>query len=330
MPLTAGTARHERAVALANAHAGVISRAELAADGWSPQMIRSQLDAGRWRNMLRGVYSTTTGDQSIHAWWWAATLYAGNDALLCSESAAQAWGLLPASLPVHIATPSARKITPVAGIVKVSLRQATAARVEPDKCPAAQTIENALLDTTAKLPLGAACDLIRTACTRWKTNPQALRRELDRRDRYPRRKALNALFDELADGVTSDLEAPLLSKVLRPHGLPPGRGQVRQQSGSKTVLRDRVLNEFGTLIETDGRLGHADATGRFRDMDRDNEASLSRWLTLRFGYDDVHERPCEAAFQVIRGIRPRGWTGQAQACGQHCRLPQLLLGAEMD
>jgi hypothetical protein len=59
------------------------------------------------------------------------------------------------------------------------------------------------------------------------------------------------------------------------------------------VLRDRVLEPFGIVIEFDGRLGHSDPTGRLRDNRRDNFVALTGRVPLRYGWQDVHERACE-------------------------------------
>ena len=49
------------------------------------------------------------------------------------------------------------------------------------------------------------------------------------------------------------------------------------------LYRDRVIEEFGLVLEFDGRLGHADPTGRLRDFRRDNAVAASDDVALRFG-----------------------------------------------
>ena len=57
-----------------------------------------------------------------------------------------------------------------------------------------------------------------------------------------------------------------------------------------------LYKEYGLLIELDGRLGH-EGVGRFRDMRRDNRATIDGLATLRYGFGDVHGIPCEVAIR---------------------------------
>ena len=86
-------------------------------------------------------------------------------------------------------------------------------------------------------------------------------------------------------------------------------------------MRDVWYTEFGVVVELDGRLGHTEL-GRFRDMDRDNDASLDGLLTLRFGAGDLHGRPCAVAAKVVRALRQRGWTDLPTRCRHCARVPE--------
>jgi hypothetical protein len=74
---------------------------------------------------------------------------------------------------------------------------------------------------------------------------------------------------------------------------------------------------YTLLVELDGRLGHEGA-GRFRDLRRDNDFALRSLITLRYGWWDVVERPCEVAWQVATVLRSRGWEGVPTRC-HRCR-----------
>jgi very-short-patch-repair endonuclease len=69
----------------------------------------------------------------------------------------------------------------------------------------------------------------------------------------------------------------------------------------------------GVVVELDGHLGHDSTGGKFRDMDRDNAVAVGGRFVLRFGWADVHERPCGVARQVsgVAGI-------PARRCGRRC------------
>lgn len=54
--------------------------------------------------------------------------------------------------------------------------------------------------------------------------------------------------------------------------------------------------------------------GRFRDMSRDNDALLGGQVTLRYGWTDVTDRPCQVARQVADLLIARGWPGAPSRC----------------
>jgi very-short-patch-repair endonuclease len=77
-----------------------------------------------------------------------------------------------------------------------------------------------------------------------------------------------------------------------------------------------VLYEaFATIAELDGVIH---ARQRFRDNRRDNAALLDGDVTLRYGWADVTERPCQVAFEVAAVLRARGWTGFPARCSSCC------------
>ena len=91
-----------------------------------------------------------------------------------------------------------------------------------------------------------------------------------------------------------------------------GRRQAKRGSTEIDVFYD----EFGLLVELDGRLGH-EGMGRFRDMRRDNPATTEGLATLRYGHADVFGLPCEVALEVATNLIRRGWTGFPTRC-DHC------------
>lgn len=71
------------------------------------------------------------------------------------------------------------------------------------------------------------------------------------------------------------------------------------------------------MVELDGR-AHLEASRRWRDMRRDNRSTLRGEATLRYGYLDVTEQPCDVAAQVLLALRARGFTGRVQRCRPGC------------
>jgi hypothetical protein len=79
-------------------------------------------------------------------------------------------------------------------------------------------------------------------------------------------------------------------------------------------------------VELDGRDGHT-ATGRFRDMHRDNLHALGGELTLRFGWFDVTTRPCGVAYQVFSVLSRRGHQDPFTRCRSCISVPEAMLAS---
>ena len=62
------------------------------------------------------------------------------------------------------------------------------------------------------------------------------------------------------------------------------------------------------------RQGRSGRSGAFRDMRRDNRATVDSLATLRYGYADVSGDPCGVAEQVAAVLQLRGWPGALLPC----------------
>ena len=129
---------------------------------------------------------------------------------------------------------------------------------------------------------------------------------------------MDALSD-VADGVESVLEYRYVRRVERPHGLPEARRQRVVVTGGRRRRTDNDYEQFGLIVELDGRLGHEGA-GVFRDRTRDNITAASGKVSLRFGWADVDAQACEVAQDVARLLWSRGWQGKLRRCGVGCRV----------
>jgi hypothetical protein len=147
------------------------------------------------------------------------------------------------------------------------------------------------------------------------TSPPFLLRRLEERGRVGHRQLITDILQEVERGAESPLELSYLRDVERAHRLPAGRRQHRDQGSGHH--RDVWYEQFRTIVELDGRLGH-EGSGRFRDMSLDNYAALRAETTLRYGWHDVRGRPCEIATQVASVLQRAGWTGQPAHCPR-CR-----------
>ena len=154
------------------------------------------------------------------------------------------------------------------------------------------------------------------------TTPVRLVSALALRRRHRHRALLTAVLADVDEGAESALELAYLRDVERAHGLPRGNRQ-RSRLGL-AYLSDVGYDDYQLLVELDGRDGHLDV-GRFRDMQRDNRFAVRAWLTLRYGWFDVVDRPCLVSVQVATALRDRGWTGLFRRCRRCARVPDALL-----
>jgi very-short-patch-repair endonuclease len=140
------------------------------------------------------------------------------------------------------------------------------------------------------------------------------------RPRLRHRAILAQMLGDVTEGVESPLELRYLRDVERAHGLPRARRQAR--SGGGKEIRDMLYEDYAAIIELDGRTHIA---GRFRDMRRDNAALLNGASTLRYGWPDVIERPCQVAWQVAALLSLRGWAGLPTRCARCSGVPEADL-----
>jgi hypothetical protein len=176
--------------------------------------------------------------------------------------------------------------------------------------PPRTKVDDTVLDLLAEASSARQVEgWVTTAVQQRLTTAERLRRTADARRALPYRHLLVSLLGDVDAGVRSPLELDYLRDVERGHELPVGQRQQRQRGTEVDVCYE----EQATLVELDGRVGHSGAD-RFRDMSRDNAAAVDGLLTLRFGHADVHDTPCEVAWQVAEVLVRRGWAGLPVAC----------------
>jgi very-short-patch-repair endonuclease len=303
-----------------DAQHGVIARGQIAAAGLSVQTLRSRLRTGAWQQLQRGVYATFTGEPPRIAVLWAAVLRAGPRAILSHESAAELDGLMSGpAVPIHVTVPAGHRVRNVTDAAVHQSDRIEQAR-HPGLLPPRTMIEETVLDLTqTATSLDDAIALVSRACADGLTTPFLLRWRMGMRARFRWRAALTHALSDVQEGAHSLLEYRHLNRVERAHGLPRAQRQVRVARGRRRQYRDAVYEEFGVCVELDGREAHP-ADARWRDIRRDNASAADGIITLRYGWADVTNRPCEVAAEIAAVLRGRGWTGQPRACEPGCPL----------
>jgi hypothetical protein len=112
--------------------------------------------------------------------------------------------------------------------------------------------------------------------------------------------------------------------VERAHGLPePDRQVPFTAKDGRHGRRDRMYQEYGVVVELDGRLAHPEEN-RWKDKARDNAAAAARQQSLRYDWAAVTQRPCATAAEVAGVLRNHGWQGRPVACSPSCPVQREL------
>jgi very-short-patch-repair endonuclease len=299
---------------------GVISRGQALACGLTAATIRAHLGSGRWQTLFRGIYATFSGPVPRPTLLWAVILRAGNGAAFSHATAAELVGLIDrASRSIHVTVPANRRVTRIPG-VRLHVSERIHAATHPTRLPPQTRVEETVLDLAqaAARPADAVA-LIATACGRRLTTPARLRAVLDRRVRVRWRVDLSEACAAAESGCHSLLEARYLLGVERAHGLPVAVRQHRIRAASGATYDDVTYDEYGVVVELDGRHHREPETSR-RDIARDNRRAAAGMVVLRYDWTAISHRPCAVAAEVARVLRARGWTGTTVTCPR-CAQP---------
>jgi hypothetical protein len=304
-------------VRLLSRQCGVIATWQSGAGGLRMQdLVRS----GRWQRLGTGVYAAFNGQPPRAAIIWAAFLRAGPRALLSHQTAAELDGLLDAPAnPIHVTVPASQHRQSVPGIVVHRSSRRIGYKGQRALPPRTNTEETVLDLTGAAASFDDVIALIARACQRRLTTPFLLDDALQLRARARWRAEISAALRDGFDGIHSVLEYRYHHDVERAHGLPePDRQAAAFQDGAR-IFRDMHYRAYRLAIELDGKASHPDEQ-RWRDRRRDNTAAVQRIVTLRYGWADVTERPCQTARQIADALTNAGWRGTLRRCGPDCRI----------
>jgi hypothetical protein len=280
---------------------------------------------GLIQRLFLGAYVDFSGPVPWESRVWAAWLAFGPDAAIAGETALRWYGFdgVRDDDVIRLEIPHERRLRRQAGVA-VTRRRDLDCRLLGSREPPMVRLEVAVLTVASRRrrPEDAVA-LVLDSCRQRRTTPQRLLAELDRLPRLRRRALLIEVLRDAAGGTESFLEYVYLHKVERAHGLPTAARQVRADGSHGVVYRDTQYEEYGVIVELDGRAGHEAAGARWRDMSRDNAALMEAKLTLRFGYQLVGD-PCAAAAQVAQVLHSRGWRGVPAPCCPSCPVPALF------
>lgn len=297
-------------LALAAAQSGVLSAGQAELLGLGRHSRQRLLASGQWRRLEGSVLVVHPLDVDWSGLAWAGVLLGGAGSRLGGLTAAHLHGLTPEPpAVVDVLVPVTSRGRDRWPWSFTRERPGVRSARSPGD-PPRLTVEDTVLDLCDGADVRAVVGWVTQAVGSRLTTAGRLSRALAERSRFAGRPFLQELLGDVGTGAHSPLELRYLREVERPHGLPVGRRQHRSRSRH---LRDVVYDAFALVVELDGRLGH-EGTGRFRDMNRDNLATVSGEVTLRYGHADVVSSPCLVALQVAAVLTGRGWTGRLRRC----------------
>lgn len=307
--------------ALLRRQEGAVSRGQLLARGWSRGAITARLAARRWQRPIPGVYVTFTGPLPLLTKLWVALLHAGPGTVLSHETAASRWQLVPhaGSGPIHVTVPHTRGARSRRGLVVHRSRTPIVPFGSPPCTSVARTVVDLCAVTQRRSEISA---LLGRVAQQHRSALEEVGRLAAARRTLPHRSEVLAALADVSGGAHSPLERYFLIDVERAHGLPVGTRQ-RSVDGA---WQDVSYRDQTTTVELDGRAVHQPIGTAWRDMARDNAAAVRGEVTLRYGWQDVRERPCAVALEVATVLRARGWTGVPKPCGPSCPLNQARAG----
>jgi hypothetical protein len=292
--------------------AGVVRRAQLVEEGASPHDLRRWIRQRRLVRVHPGVYVNHTGPLTWTNRAWAAVLV-NWPAALADVSAVNLAGD-----PIHVAVDSAATPIDRRGI-RLHWLTDVESRVLWNLSPPRVRVEDALLTVAGRAETRIeALSVLADACRRRRTTPARLTAELEARIGIKNRAWLRAAISETGQGIQSALESGYLRRVERAHGLPRGTRQQRVRSGNGVLFRDVLYEDYGIVVELDGRIGHELSSDRWNDMDRDLDAAVDRLLTVRLGWRHAEDQPCRTAARLAVLLQDRGWRGRPRRCGHTC------------
>ncbi|HSP38490.1 MAG TPA: hypothetical protein VLR26_12125 [Frankiaceae bacterium] len=291
--------------------AGLVTVAQAREQGWTRHAVAAQITARRWCSAHRGVVATFTGERTYEQRVWAAVLYAGRKAAASHESALWLHDRKRA-VPevVHVTVPRLRDAVRAAGI-RVYRSDLGPDEVMDLACPPRVRVERAVVECAgAAGNLDRAIAVVADSIQRRLTTADRLRRALDLRPCLRHRAVLLEVLDMCGAGAHSLLEVRH-EQIRRSHGLPQPRRQVRHEGAIVDVDYD------GLVVELDGRPGHFEVAGWWKDMLRDDLHTARGRAVLRFPGFVLLTQPHVVAHIEAEALGRLGWTGTLR-CPRGC------------
>ncbi|MCL2783863.1 MAG: DUF559 domain-containing protein [Propionibacteriaceae bacterium] len=299
---------------LAATREGVVTREEINRFGVSDDVIRRLVREGQWWRIAPGIIAISPDSWLQRVW--AGLLIGGDGAVIGMNAAARLWNLSwtqsrnrTAELPIEVFVPRSCR-TPAAREHWRFIRADRVGQLSPQRTSIAQTI----VDLSAAMTADEMAALVGQCVGQRRVMPTEVLEALRQTPRHPQQKVLTSIVSDCGAGVTSALEWHYVNEVERPHGLPRAQRQAKP-AGLFTV--DNLYRDQNVIVELDSYAYHRGAAAA-QDLERDRIHDTNGYVTLRFTWRDVVDRPCQTAAEVAKNLTFFGWTGALTSC-KRCR-----------
>lgn len=277
---------------------------ELRGRGCSPDRIRAELAAGRWRRWGYAIV-LHNGPLTREQRWWVGRVHGGPRALLTGFTAVEAVGLRGWERDwVDVLVPQGGRRN-LGCPVPLRLHRRRDWQAVRRRGRAVHNPSDALLVAAACLDSPrAACGLMAAAVQQRLMRPDDLTQSLELAPRLRHRAVLRTAVADIAQGADALSEIDFV-RLCRRFGLPaPVQQQVRRDSrGRRRYLDATWRRRDGRLVvvEIDGAL-HLNQRRWWDDQLRQNELALGNAVVLRFPSVVVRTQPELVAAQLRRAL----------------------------
>ncbi len=181
------------------------------------------------------------------------------------------------------------------------------------------TVEETILDVCATASMDETFALLGRAFQRRLTTESALRGHLSLRTRHPRRRLLELVLADVADGAESAMEIRFVQDVERAHGLPVVAGSCRSTPDGRQIHDVGYVEHRVWSTSRSARYGARSRTRR----QFARPPGQVRWLTMRAFWRDVAGFPCDLALETGAVLTPGGGTTGVHPCRRRpCAVAQ--------
>lgn len=286
---------------------GVATRRQLLDGGHAWAFIRSQIDAGRWRELNEKVVVGHNGPLTWRQRLWAVYLSAPDPAGICGLSSLQSWRVKGFETDdVHVLVGRGARVLPVDGVKVVvhESRRFSAADVVMARRPPCTRVSRAAVDAAAWSPnVWTAMRVFVAPVQQRRETAVVMRAALLEAGHIRYRRQLLALAADMCGGAEALSEAAFLG-FCRRHEFPTPRCQRRMDRAGRWRFLDaefELPNGRIVRVEVDGGV-HVVLSVRAEDNLKDNDATLAGKGVLRYASPLIYGDDPRAVAQLRRAL----------------------------